>query len=290
MARKAHLRTSRTWRTAALALLSLPCPAAVSQGNSIELKNGFVFVNVVVNGHGPFRMLLDTGTTTSLLDPAAAAKAGLVYDHRVVLSALDGEHTLPATSTAELRIGAARAADIEIAAGPMRRVLEIDPRAQGILGQSFLARSAYLIDYQRKKLWLGEDAIVRAEQLPLALAAQRANGRTILPVTLQSGGPSWRLTLDSGASSLILKCSARCPWIADPHNGQFVLAILGERPALRGTLPHVDIAGARMSSVQALLVDTELPDGLDDGVLPSSWFSAIYVDGSSGLVRLSRPR
>jgi hypothetical protein len=43
-----------------------------------------------------------------------------------------------------------------------------------------------------------------------------------------------------------------------------------------------------MSFVRALLVDTDLPDGQDDGVIPSHWFSAVYVDGRSGLVRLAQ--
>ena len=109
-------------------------------------------------------------------------------------------------------------------------------------------------------------------------------------MTLEAGGPSWRLTLDSGASNLILKCSQRCPRINDPRSGDRVLALVGERPVLSGTLRQVEIAGARMSFVHALLVDTELPDGQDDGVIPSHWFSAVYVDGNSGLVRLAQRR
>jgi predicted aspartyl protease len=290
MARTVQFWISRLSPMIALALLSLPCPAAGPRGDSIALKNGFVFVNVIINGHGPFRMLVDTGTTTSLLAPEAAAKAGLVYDHRVVVTSLGGEKPLPATSSGELRIGSAVANDVEIGVTSIGRVRQIDPGAHGILGQSFLSRSAYLIDYARKQLWLGEDAVQRAVELPFALSAQQANGRTILPVTLQTGGPSWRLTLDSGASNLILKCNTRCPLIADPRSDDQVLALVGQRPAQSGILRQVNIAGARMSFVHALLVDTQLPDGQDDGVLPSQWFSAVYVDGTSGLVRLAQRR
>jgi hypothetical protein len=275
----------------AAGLLALPCSSAAdSQGDSIVIKDGFVFVNVIINGHGPFRMLVDTGTTTTLLAPEAAAEAGLAYDHRVVLSSLGGEKPIPATSTGELRIGSAVATGVEIAVTAIAHLRKIDSGAHGIVGQSFLARSAYLIDYARKKLWLGEDAIRRAEELPFVLSVYQSNGRTILPVTLEAGGPSWRLTLDSGASNLILKCSQRCPRINDPRSGDRVLALVGERPVLSGTLRQVEIAGARMSFVHALLVDTELPDGQDDGVIPSHWFSAVYVDGNSGLVRLAQRR
>ncbi len=274
----------------AVALLSLPCSAADTQGDNILLKNGLVFVDAVINGHGPFRMLVDTGTTTSLLAPDAAIEAGLTYDHRVILTSLGRERLLPATSTGELQVGSATVAGVEIAVTSIGRVRKIDRGAHGVLGQNFLSRSAYLIDYARKKLWFGEDATRRAEELPFALSAQQTNGRTILPVTLQSGGPPWRLTLDSGASNLVVRCTERCPAITNPRSDERVLALVGERPVLGGTLRQVEVAGARISSVHALLVDTELADGQDDGVIPSQWFSAIYVDGDSGLVRLAQRR
>jgi len=279
-----------TSRIFALFLFAFRCLAADHPDDSIVLKDGFVFVNAIVNGHGPFRMLVDTGTSTTLLAPEAAAEAGLRLDHRIILTSLGGEKPLPATFTSELRVGSAAATGVEIAIAAIGHVRKIDPLASGILGQSFLSRSAYLIDYARKKLWLGEDAIRRAEELPFIISTQQTSGRTIVPVTLQAGGPSWNLTLDSGASNLILKCSAQCPMISDPRSGGRVMALVGERPVLSGTLRRLEIAGARMWSVHAVLVDTDWPDGQDDGVIPSHWFSAVYVNGDARLVRLAQRR
>jgi hypothetical protein len=195
-----------TSRIFALFLFAFRClaadHAADRQDDSIVLKDGFVFVNAIINGHGPFRMLVDTGTTTTLLAPEAAAAAGLKFDHRIVLTSLGGEKPLLATSTAELQVGSGIATGVEIAVAAIGHVRKIDPGAHGILGQSFLSRSAFLIDYARKKLWLGEDAIRRAEELPFVISTSQASGRTIVPVTLQAGGPSWHLTLDSGAFTL----------------------------------------------------------------------------------------
>ena len=285
-------RLVRFWssRIFAASILSLRCTGADSQDGSILLKDGFAFVDAIINGHGPFRMMIDTGTTTTVLAPAAARKAGLVYDHRVLLTSMGGEKPFPATSAGELQIGSTRATSLEIVAVPLGHVLKIDRRADGILGHNFLGRSAYLIDYARKKLWFGEDAMRRAGELPLILSVQQTNGRTILPVTLQAGRPSWRLTLDSGASNLIVRCNERCPLITDQRRDERVLALLGERSVLAGTLRRVEIAGAKMSFVHAVLIDTELSDGQDDGVIPSHWFSAVYVDGDSGLVRLAQRR
>ena len=286
-----------TSRILGVILLSLVCSAESSNpgdamvlGNSILIKNGYVFVDAVINGHGPYRMLIDTGTTTTLLAPDAAKEAGLAYDHRVVLSSLSSEKPLPATSTAELRVGATIAAGVEIVATPVTRLRKVDRKARGVLGQNFLGRSAYLIDYARKKLWLGGEATRRSDELPLVLSARQVHGRTILPVTLQAGRPSWQLTLDSGASNLLVKCTKRCPAIADSHSTEQVMTLVGERSVLSGTLMQAEVAGARISLVHALLVGTEVSDGQDDGVIPSQWFSAVYVDGDSGLVRLAQRR
>jgi Aspartyl protease len=249
-----------------------------------------VFVDAIINGQGPFQLLVDTGSTTSLLAPDAAVKANLVYDHRVLMTALGVEKSLPATSTSDVRVGSAKATGVQILVSPIGHLRKLHPGTDGILGQNFLGRSAYLIDYMRKKLWLGEEAVRRAEELPFVFSALQINGRTILPLTLQAGGPSWRLTLDSGATNLILKCDHRCPVIIDQRRDERVLALLGERPIVSGTLRQIEIAGARMSFVPVMLVDTELSDGKDDGVIPSQWFSAVYVDGTSGLVRLSHRR
>ena len=68
------------------------------------------------------------------------------------------------------------------------------------------------------------------------------------------------------------------------------MTLVGERSVLSGTLMQAEVAGARISLVHALLVGTDVSDGQDDGVIPSQWFSAVYVDGDSGLVRLAQHR
>ena len=70
-----------TSRIFALFLFAFRCLAANHasdhQDDSIVLKDGFVFVYAIINGHGPFRMLVDTGTTTTLLAPSALKVKGV---------------------------------------------------------------------------------------------------------------------------------------------------------------------------------------------------------------------
>ncbi len=147
----------------------------------------------------------------------------------------------------------------------------------GVVGRNFLARSAYLIDYGRKKLWLGADAVAQANRLPLAVKALESDGRTVLPVMLEPGGKAWRLTLDSGASHLVVECDQACPAIHEVRNDKRLITFLGERPVVYGKLRHVEVGGSAMPPVEAVLVDTAKTDSGDEGVLPAKWFSAVYV-------------
>ncbi len=80
------------------ALVHMPGLAGEKSGEPITLRDGLAFVTATINGRGPFRLLIDTGSGSCMLTPEAARKAGLVYDHRVVLTTFDGEKTIMAAS------------------------------------------------------------------------------------------------------------------------------------------------------------------------------------------------
>ena len=258
------------------------CPA----GERIILQDGFAFVNATINGHGPFRMLLDTGAAACMLTPDAARRAELKYDHRAILATLSGEKIIPAASINRVAIGTSERPGVEIDVLELPQIRNLDTVADGVIGQSFFGSSAYLIDYKRKKLSLGVEAVALADGLPIAITAAQTHGRTVLPVTLEPGAEPWRLTLDSGASNLVVECNKRCPPAGAIRSDSQLLTYVGDKPVSRGKLRHVEIGGVTMPSVEAVLVDAPAPDGADDGVLPARWFSAIYVSGA--VVRLAR--
>ena len=193
-----------TSRIFALFLFAFRClasdGAADHQDDSIVLKDGFVFVNAVINGHGPFRMLVDTGTTTTLLAPEAAAEAGLKFDHRIVLTSMGGKKPLPATSTGETH-GPGNPRPGGIAVVPQSAGRDRSWRAGYVA--KFLS-DRHTIDLPRKKLWLGEDAIQRAEELRLS-SRPADPGRTIMPVTRLGAS---RPHPGQRRRQLILKCGA----------------------------------------------------------------------------------
>jgi len=259
--------------------------AGGDSGQQIYLKDGYAFVSALVNGQGPFRLLIDTGAASCILTPDAARKAGLAFDHRVVLVTLGGEKTIPSAWNNTVQVGDRAESGVEIVVTEAPQLRKLDRRADGVLGQSFLSRSAFLVDFAQEKFWLGGEAVQRAGRLPIKVTASRAEGRTVLPVVLDPGTKPWRLTLDSGASHLMVQCAARCPRATDIRLGARILTYVGEQPASQGKLRRVEIGGVAIWFTDVVFLETSPPDDQDEGVLPAQWFSAIFVDGD--VVRLA---
>jgi hypothetical protein len=223
-----------------------------------------------------------------MLTPQAAQKAGLIYDHRTILTTLGGEKVIPSSSRNSVAIGSEDQTGVEIVVSDLSHVRELDRKADGVLGQSFLNRAPYLIDYSEKRLWLGDKAEELAAGLPISVLAGRLNGRTVLPVVLEPGAKPWQLTLDSGASHLVVECGGRCPRASEVQPAGQLLTYTGERSVVGGKLRRIEVGELAISWVQAILVGTSGPDDKDQGVLPTRWFSAVFVSGNQ--VRLGPVR
>jgi hypothetical protein len=257
-------------------------------GAKISLRQGFPFVDVIINGQGPFHMLLDTGADASLLTPQAAQRAGLRFNHRVILTTLAGEMIVPGDSENVIQIGSVEESGLTILALDLPAVRALTRDADGVLGQSFLSRAAYLLDYQKKRLWLGDEATQQASRLPHTVSATNTRGRTVIPVGLDPDGRTWQLALDSGSTNLIVDCSARCPRAWGVERDSRLVTHAGERAVSRGNLRQVALGDSTMPYTEAVLLEGIPPEGWDDGVLPARWFSAFYV--TEGEVRFATAR
>jgi len=267
-------------RLLSLLIAACSCCLAGGEGEKITLRQGFPFVDVWINGQGPFRMLLDTGAEASMLTPQAAREAGLLFDHRVILTTLAGEKIVPGGSHNVIQVGDVEELGLTILSLELPEVRALTSDADGVLGQSFLSRNAYLLDYRQKRLWLGEEATLQAARLPNEAAATRSRGRTVLPVALDPDGRTWHLALDSGSTNLVIDCSERCPRAWGIERGSHLVTHTGERPVLRGTVRQVRLGDLPMASAEAVMVEGVDTSRWDDGLLPTRWFSAFYVNGA----------
>jgi len=88
-------------------LTSAPKEARESSTSlSFDAANDLIVINVMINGQGPFRFLLDTGASHHVMTPELAQRLGLKIESGAALDAgAQGTASAGLTQVAELRIG-----------------------------------------------------------------------------------------------------------------------------------------------------------------------------------------
>ncbi len=145
---------------------------------SSVFRKGIVYIKTTVNGHSDAWMVLDTGTTDSLIDSEYARAIGIKLAPKSEGATGFGSMA-PATFTTDtvrLRVGAAPASVIIFESIRLEGMIGPDGMpAAGLLGHSFLAGKSIVIDYKREQVYF--------EKTP-----QPANQRDVA-MTLKNGIP-----------------------------------------------------------------------------------------------------
>ncbi len=252
------------------------------------MRNGYPVVNAYLKGKGPFRMLVDTGSESTMVTPEAAGRIGLTYTHRVVVASLGGEQTAPAARSTHVRVGSTARGEVEVIEAKLNGVKHADARIDGILGQSFLGKAEYLMDFRAKRIWFGEEALQRAERMGEPVRAEIRDGRLAVPVRLGTAGLPFHLVLDSGASHLFVFCGKRCPRLERVLGEGEAITNGGRRRVERGLLREAYAAGVRFSKVEAALVaDNPAPQSAE-GLIPARWFAAVFIDTGRREIKVMR--
>jgi hypothetical protein len=153
----------------------------------------------------------------------------------------------------------------------MESIRKLDPAIRGFLGQSFLRKQDYLIDYKRKQIRFGAAAVRGGTRTGFGLS----HG---CMVTETSHG---QLTLDSGATTVVLYNSSAVKW----KGAMAVHTTEGEARVRFGELKSLKVAGREFRNVETAESARQKFDETDtDGLLPASLFSALYVSNSGGYV------
>jgi hypothetical protein len=176
--------------------------AAPSAAVPLELTNGGgVIVPVFLVGRGPHRFLLDTGAEGSTLSGGLARALAIEPVARVRVLTPAGEETRAVVRLDGLAVADAAAGGILASVTADGRIRLDGTEVDGVLGQDFLARFDFTLDYRRRVLVWGSGAPIRAD-VRLEL---RRTGRLSL-VELPQGGSqrSLRFVPDSGADVLVV--------------------------------------------------------------------------------------
>lgn len=223
-----------------------------------------VLKEVYLNSRGPFRMMIDTGAASSMVSQEVAKKAGLRYAYAVEQQTASGVRRVGAAVVETLTVGPVSDTGVEVLIG-QSGMAGVD----GILGQSWLVRHDYLLDYHHRRLVL--DPVQPDHGVKAALRYDDGRPKIVAEVD----GLRQELVVDSGASTLVLfggrGSIARTTLVT--NNGAVDAATGSAKVRIGG------VYSRRMTTAQ-------IAEPGQAGLLPAAEFASVYISNRDGVVVL----
>ncbi|MBV8333363.1 MAG: aspartyl protease family protein [Candidatus Eremiobacteraeota bacterium] len=165
----------------------------------IDLIDNHVYLDVMLNGKGPYRFVFDTGGS-NVIDPAVAAEIGAKGAGALQGSgAGSGTESFSFATVDSLQVGDATLRDQVFAVGPVRQGFGVaaGQRVDGLIGFEVLARYVTTFDYGKHAVTL---------QMP---GASPPAGAAVMPFFFGSTQPQFACTIDGIATSCAVDTGAR---------------------------------------------------------------------------------
>jgi hypothetical protein len=273
------------WRHAGRMFLASCALGLAISSASLEIRASYPIVrDVFVNGKGPYRMLLDTGAQSTSVRPEVARNIGLrstfaVEMHNTLGTSVVEGGKADRISSGELAIEGVEVLIAEPPAIPGSGSLD------GVIGQSFLVRTNYWLDYERGKLLWDPNGVLAGclEGEPLEFTLVDGRPAVRIQVTVQDREER-RLVLDSGASHLIL-----FGWRGTLNSTATASVRTAQTQGTARLVRVGSLAAGRLSwrGLSAGIVETPSPGS--GGLLPAHLLKSFYVNNRERYV-LAGPR
>jgi predicted aspartyl protease len=262
-----------------------PQPARTARTETVPLSvydSGAIVVPVTIAGTGPYRFLLDTGSTRSAVTLRLAQRLGRSPIAQTMVVTPGGDSIRNVTMIQALQVG--QRAPVSVAA----MVLPDDTlaragRLDGLLGQDVLANFRYTIDYRREELvWHdGDTGHLPGFRLPLT----PANGLFLvtlprIPVTPYRPA---MMVADTGADAVVLFGPAhRSMRSTGPMEAGMLRTSAGVQVGRRIRIDALDLGTVVLHDQPALLLPQGDASGLlGDGLLPLHLFARVTFDAAA---------
>lgn len=215
-----------------------------------------MFIAVAVDGHGPFRFLVDSGADRSVIGLDLAGQLALPAGHFVRLQGMAGAARVGTVRIATLKLGASSIPDIAAPALPERYL-----GAQGIVGIDALVDQRLMLDFDKKTITVQDarkpEAVSGGDEI--VVVARRRNGQLILTAASVAGVPIYAV-IDTGSEitmgNLALQArvfGTRRPPVARPI---VLTSVTGATlTANLATLPSIRLGGLDLGGVSVAFAD-----------------------------------
>lgn len=250
---------------------------------------GAVVVPVDIGSVGGLRFLLDTGSSHSAVTPALFARLGAAPIAKTTVASAAGAVPVFVVSLSNVAIGEARAVTIQATVLPQDSAAVIGEDINGIIGQDFLSRFNYTIDYRHSRIdWNTNADDAGGVRLPLVASGDRF----LIELRQSMGDHGWSLRFvpDSAADAIVLfdGTNGRRLFTADPARSARLDGLAGHATVRVGVLENLRVGDTRLTRAAAALISrSDREDG--DGLLPLHLFASVSFNHREGYAVI-RPR
>lgn len=269
-----------------LVLAALILSPSLSADSPVKLRivaGGYLLAPVTLNGAGPFDFLIDTGTTTTMIEPALARRLELPRGERQSIASIASENVGAWSRVGSLTVGSRTVLNADVLVAPLGAVGELDSRARGVLGNDVLGRASFLLSYARERLELDGDGSLAARMSGTHVPFRQTDGRVLVEAEVPGVRRPLSFVLDSGCDNVVLfeKSPGDLGAVFGTELGRLsVHTATGVRGLPTGRLRGLRLAGASLGSLQALILrdPAALEGRAEDGLLPTSLFREVFFD------------
>jgi hypothetical protein len=159
---------------------------------------GRIWAPVMINGKGPFRLVLDTGASHSaIIEPVADALGfDLLHAPKALLRGVTGKAVVPLVQAQTLTVG-----DLELSRVKLPIVINALGGAQGVLGTEGFDDKRVLIDFRNDLIQIRRSRLERAASDMVTVPFRREKGLLVIDALV--GGVRTRAIIDTGGQASI---------------------------------------------------------------------------------------
>jgi hypothetical protein len=155
-------------------------------------------VDVLVNGRGPYKFIVDSGADSSVVGLRIAKELQLPLGTPAILNGMTARNIVDRVKVGQLTLGPTTIRDLELPA-----LREVDLGGEGMIGIDALVQQRLMMDFE-KRLIKVEDARIPERRYPdeIVIIARRQRGQLIL-TRVRAAGLPLDAVIDTGSEITI---------------------------------------------------------------------------------------
>ena len=241
---------------------------------------------VSLNGKGSYRFLIDTGSSSSALEPDAARELGIQSTYTVLVESVAGAAIAPAARVT-ICIPNVCHDDSEVMLTQLPAVKEADSRVRGILGMDFLMRSGFVLDNSHRELRIGP---VVPEHQGAIVPLVQVGGRLAVRARRGDNGDSITLIIDSGTQDLVLFSRGGRTSVSGHQRAVELATNFGAQSGSVEKIPELRLGSYVVRKLTAVVIPSK--SGVDpvrgDGLIPASLSETVVFHPSGAYVVIGK--